>query len=414
MDTTGTPFAKPVYVMLKPAGSMCNLACDYCYYLEKSKLYANAKRNLISDDVLEKFIKEYIGMQTAPSVLFTWHGGEPLLRPVKFYEKALKLQQQYANGRAIDNCFQTNGTLITDEWARFFRKNNILVGVSIDGTEEMHDEYRRSRFGKPSHDQVMRGIRTLNRHGVEWNAMATVNAINVKHPLEFYHFFKETGCRYIQFTPVVERFYRHPDGRLLAAPTDGASAELAPFSVQPAEWGEFLCTLFDEWVRHDVGEYFIQIFDATLAGWMGVAPGVCSMGETCGHAAAMEWNGDVFVCDHYVFPEFKLGNIMEQPLSSIMNREERYLFGDNKRRLLTRQCRECDYLMACNGECPKNRFAVSEDGERGQNYLCAGYKRFFGHAAPYMDYMKHQLQHDLPPANVMQWIADGMPNYRKA
>lgn len=411
-NATSTAFSRPVYVMLKPAGSMCNLACDYCYYLEKGKLYAQTKRSLISDELLERFIKDYIEMQTTPSVLFTWHGGEPMMRPVSFYEKALKLQEKYAGDRQIDNAFQTNGTLITDEWARFFKKHNFLVGVSIDGPEDMHDEYRKSRFGKPSWAQVMRGINVLNRHGVEWNAMAVVNDFNVGYPLDFYHFYKEIGCHYIQFTPVVERFYKHPDGRLLASPVDGALAEMAPFSILAEDWGTFLCTIFDEWVRADVGEYFVQLFDSTLAGWMGVMPSVCTLAETCGHAPVMEFNGDVYVCDHYVFPEFKLGNLAEHPLMELARRQELLDFGENKRRLLTRQCRECEFLMACHGECPKNRFATSVYGEPGQNYLCAGYKKFFSHAAPYMDFMKYQLQHEQAPANVMAWVKAGMPDYR--
>lgn len=413
MTATATPFVHPLYVMLKPVGASCNMACDYCYYLEKAKLYASAKRQRMTDDLLEKFVREYIAMQPSPDVLFTWHGGEPLLRPTSFYEKALALQRRYADGRRIDNAFQTNGTLITDEWARFFKRHNILVGVSIDGTEEMHDAYRRSRTGRTSWQQVMRGIRTLNRHGVEWNAMAVVNDYNVGDPLAFYHFFKEIGCHFIQFTPVVERFYRHADGRLLASPIDGAQAELAPFSVTSEAWGDFLCTLFDEWVRHDVGQYFVQLFDATLAGWMGVAPSVCTLAETCGHAAVMEANGDVYACDHFVFPEFKLGNAATTPLADIMNQEALRTFGQGKRTLLTRQCRECEYLMACHGECPKNRFARSADGEAGHNYLCAGYHHFFQHAAPYMDFMKYQLLHDAAPANVMAWIAQGLPEYRQ-
>ena len=402
-----------VYVMVKPAGASCNLACDYCYYLEKKNLYTENKRHLISDELLEKFTKEYIEMQTSESVLFTWHGGEPMMRPVKFYERALELQRRYAGNKHIDNSFQTNGTLITDEWARFFRKNNFLVGVSIDGPQEMHDYYRRSRYGKPSWEQVMRGIRTLNRHGVMWNAMAVVNDVNVEHPLDFYHFFKEIGCHYIQFTPIVERYYRHPDGRMLATPIDGGIAELTPFSVNPEAWGRFLTSIFDEWVRHDVGEYFIQIFDSTLANWVGQMPSVCTLAETCGHATAMEHNGDVFACDHYVFPEFKLGNLNEKSLKEITSQPALRTFGQNKRDLLTQQCRECEFLMACHGECPKNRFSVSVYGEKGQNYLCKGYHAFFSHVAPYMDFMKYQLQHQMAPANVMEWIKEGMPDYRR-
>lgn len=399
--------------MTKPAGALCNLACKYCYYLEKSKLYTNNPRHVMSDELLERFTRDYIAMQTSPNVLFTWHGGETLMRPISFYKKALELQKKYAGGRNIDNSIQTNGTLITEEWARFFKENHFLVGVSIDGPQEFHDEYRKTRTGKPSFLQVMKGIQWLNRYGVEWNAMAVVNDFNGDYPLDFYHFFKEIGCHYIQFTPVVERYYRHPDGRMLASPIDGAVAELTDFSVSPEQWGKFLCTLFDEWVRNDVGEYFVQIFDSTLAGWMGVPPSLCSMGETCGHAGVMEFNGDVYACDHYVFPEFKLGNIYQDTLTNMMYSERQMRFGNNKRDLLTRQCRECDFLFACHGECPRNRFAQSRDGEDGQNYLCAGYYEYFQHVAPYMDFMKYQLQHEKAPANVMEWIRQDMPEYRK-
>lgn len=410
---SATPFARPVYIMTKPAGALCNLACKYCYYLEKSKLYTNNPRHVMSDELLERFTRDYIAMQTSPNVLFTWHGGETLMRPISFYKKALELQKKYAGGRNIDNSIQTNGTLITEEWARFFKENHFLVGVSIDGPQDFHDEYRKTRTGKPSFLQVMKGIQWLNRYGVEWNAMAVVNDFNGDYPLDFYHFFKEIGCHYIQFTPVVERYYRHPDGRMLASPIDGAVAELTDFSVSPEQWGKFLCTLFDEWVRNDVGEYFVQIFDSTLAGWMGVPPSLCSMGETCGHAGVMEFNGDVYACDHYVFPEFKLGNIYQDTLTNMMYSERQMRFGNNKRDLLTRQCRECDFLFACHGECPRNRFAQSRDGEDGQNYLCAGYYEYFQHVAPYMDFMKYQLQHEKAPANVMEWIRQDMPEYRK-
>lgn len=325
------------------------------------------------------------------------------MRPLSFYKKAVALQQRYARGRRIENSIQTNGTLLNDEWCRFFRDNQFLVGLSIDGPQEFHDEYRRSRTGKPSFVQVLRGIQLLNKHGVEWNAMAVVNDFNGDYPLEFYRFFKNLDCRYIQFTPVVERLFRHPDGRILASPADGAEAVTADFSVGPEQWGHFLCTLFDEWVRNDVGTYFIQLFDATLANWMGVTPGVCSMAETCGHAGVMEFNGDVYSCDHFVFPEYKLGNIHTQSLVEMMYGERQQAFGRAKKTALPRQCQTCDYLFACHGECPKNRFAQTSDGEPGLNYLCAGYHRFFRHVAPYMDFMKNELQQQRPPANVMAW-----------
>lgn len=412
MTETATPFSRPVYLMTKPAGAACNLACTYCYYLEKKHLYAGAGRQLMSDELLETYIRDYIALQTTPNVLFTWHGGEPTLRPIKFYERALELQRRYADGRHIDNAFQTNGTLINEEWARFFKKNNFLVGLSIDGPQDLHDDFRRAPSGKGSWARVMQTIMTLNRHGVDWNAMAVVNSRTAERPLDFYHFFKEIGCHYIQFTPVVERFYRRPDGRLLAAPTDGAVATMAPFSVTPEAWGRFLCEVFDEWVRHDVGDYFIQLFDSTLAGWMGVTPSVCTLAETCGHAPVMEWNGDVYACDHFVFPEFYLGNIQTTPLKEMVRRPELLAFGNDKRDRLTAQCRACDYLMACHGECPRNRFATSKDGENGHNYLCEGYHRFFSHSASYMDFMKYMLLHNEAPAKVMKWIADGMPDYR--
>lgn len=301
-ERIATPFAKPLYVMLKPAGAHCNLACKYCYYLEKSKLYATSQRHLMTDEMLERFTQEYIEAQTMGHVLFTWHGGEPLMRSIDFYKKALTLQQKYARGRHIDNVIQTNGTLLTDEWCEFFAQNHWLVGISIDGPQQYHDHYRQTSAGKPSWERVMHGIRLLNKHHVEWNAMAVVNAYNADHPLEFYHFFKEHGCQYLQFTPIVERLTAHSDGRTLASLADQTDIPVADFSVTAEQWGTFLCTIFDEWVRRDVGSIFVEIFDCTLANWMGVAPGICSYSTHCGHAGVMEHNGDVYSCDHFVFP----------------------------------------------------------------------------------------------------------------
>lgn len=396
-----SPFEEPLYVMLKPAGAMCNLACEYCYYLEKSHMYNEGPKTLMSDSLLEHFVKQYIESQTTPNVLFLWHGGETMMRPLSFYQKALQLQKKYARGRMIDNAFQTNGTMLTDEWCRFFKENNWLVGVSVDGPKEFHDAYRQNRLGQPSFDQVMRGINLLNKHGVMWNAMAVVNDLNVKHPKEFYRFFKSIGCRYIQFTPIVERFATHEDGRHLATP-DQKDCSLAHFSVTPEDWGDFLCTIFDEWVRNDVGQYFIQIFDATLANWVGVDPGLCTMARSCGHAGVMEFNGDVYSCDHFVFPEYKLGNIRQNTLLEMMYSERQLEFGRKKQGSLPGQCRSCGYLFACNGGCPKDRFAQTADGEPNLNYLCKGYHQYFKHVAPYMDYMKNELMSQRPPANVMK------------
>lgn len=404
MEKTYSLFSRPLYVMAKSVGSHCNLACKYCYYLEKGNLYKDNPKHVMSDELLEKFVEEYINSQTTPQVLFTWHGGETFMRPLSFYKKAMELQRKYARGRQIDNCIQTNGTLITEEWCHFLRDNNWLVGVSIDGPQEFHDEYRKNKQGMPSFHKVMQGIRMLNKYNVEWNAMAVVNDFNADYPLDFYHFFKEIGCKYIQFAPIVERITNHQDGRTLSSVKEGG--ELADFSVTPEQWGNFLCTIFDEWVRNDVGDVFIQLFDSTLANWVGEQPGVCTMAKECGHAGVMEFNGDVYSCDHYVFPEYKLGNIHTHTLVEMMYSERQQEFGRAKKSTLTEQCRRCKYLFACNGECPKNRFAKSVDGEEGQNYLCEGYYRFFKHVAPYMDYMKDQLAKQQAPANVMVWVKE--------
>ncbi len=403
---TISPFARPLYVMLKPVGAHCNLACDYCYYLEKLNLYQETTKHVMSDALLEKFIKEYIESQTTNEVLFTWHGGETFMRPLSFYQRAVDLQQRYAYGRQIDNCIQTNGTLLTEDWCRFLHDNRWLVGVSIDGPQEFHDEYRKNRQGVPSFVKVMKGIHLLNKYQVDWNAMAVVNDFNADYPLDFYHFFKDIGCHYIQFTPIVERIRRHHDGRHLAA-VDEKVSELADFSVSPEQWGTFLCTIFDEWVQQDVGDYYIQLFDSTLANWIGEQPGVCTLAKTCGHAGVMEYNGDVYSCDHFVFPQYKLGNIYTKSLLEMMYSDKQQAFGQAKSSFLPQQCRQCRYLFACHGECPKNRFCKTKDGESGLNYLCKGYYRFFDHVAPYMDYMKNELLNERPPANIMQALKEG-------
>ena len=367
------PFGRPMYVMLKPVGARCNLGCDYCYYLDKGS------GAVMDDRLLEAFTRQYIEAQTTPQVLFTWHGGEPLLKPLSFYQWALELQRKYARGRQIDNCLQTNGTLLTDEWCTFLRENRFLVGISIDGPQPLHDAYRRTRCGGSSWHDVMRGIQLLQRHGVEWNAMATVNAANVEHPREFYRFFRSIGCEFLQFTPVVE-----PDS-----------------SVTADQWGRFLCALYDEWVRQDVGRLFVQLFDATLANWAGVPPGVCSMSVTCGQSAVMEADGTVYACDHFVRPEYRLGNIRQQTLTEMLYGERQQHFGLAKETALPQECRECRWLFACHGECPKNRLLADRYGQPGLNYLCRGYRQFFAHVAADMDFMKSELDAGRAPANIM-------------
>lgn len=403
-DNIANPFAKPLYVMLKPAGAHCNLACKYCYYLEKNKLYPTAQRHLMSDEMLEQFTRKYIEAQTMNQVLFTWHGGEPLLRSIDFYRKALSLQQKYAGGKRIDNVIQTNGTLLTDEWCEFFAQNHWLVGISIDGPQPDHDHYRLTAAGKPSWKKVMQGIKLLKKHGVEWNAMAVVNAYNANHPLEFYRFFKENGCQFLQFTPIVERLTRHEDGRTLASLADKDEISLSEASVTPEQWGYFLCAIFDEWVRKDVGKIFVEIFDCTLANWMGISPGICAYSKECGHAGVMEHNGDVYSCDHFVFPEYKLGNIRDHSLIDMLYGEQQQEFSRLKHSSLPRQCKECDMEFACHGECPKNRFMKDKYGDSGLNYLCPGYYHYYQHVAPYMDYMKQELMSQRPPSNIMKVV----------
>lgn len=404
--STISPFARPLYVMLKPVGAACNLRCEYCYYLEKSNLYKDTQKRVLTEEMLEQFTREYIEAQTSPDILFTWHGGEPLIRPLSFYRKAVELQRKYGAGRRISNSIQTNGTLLNDEWCRFLRENNWLVGISIDGPQEFHDEFRRTASGGQTWQKVMHGIRLLKRHGVEWNAMAVVNDFNADYPLDFYHFFKENGCQYLQFTPIVERTVSHADGRHLATLTDAADAPLSDMSVTPEQWGRFLCTIFDEWVRHDVGKIYVELFDCMLANWVGVTPGICMYAKECGHAGVMEFNGDVYSCDHFVFPEYRLGNIREKTITEMLYGEQQQHFSELKHKSLPQECKECRWEFACHGECPKNRFVNDRYGNPGKNYLCRGYQQFFEHVAPYMEFMKNEYLNQRPPANVMDRVEE--------
>ena len=404
-DEIEIPYGSPMYIMAKPVGAHCNLQCRYCYYLEKSNLCDNATPYM-SDETLELFIEQYIKSQTTPEVMFIWHGGEPLLRPISFYERALELQQRYADGHHIDNCIQTNATLIDERWCDFFRRHNILVGVSIDGPQHMHDTLRTTRHGEGSFRNVLRGIDLLNKYHIAWNAMATVNAANVEYPREFYRFFHdELRCRYLQFTPIVERL--SATNTLMHGAEDGGT--LTAESITASQWGTFLCTIFDEWVHNDVGEMFVQLFDTTLANWVGAPSGICTMSKYCGHAATIEHNGDVYSCDHFVFPEYRLGNIHDTPIINIMYSHQQRAFGRAKYTTLPGQCKRCKFLFACYGECPRNRFLTTADGEKGLNYLCEGYHTFFAHTAEAMDYMREQLEQGLAPKNVMQWLKNNKP-----
>lgn len=381
------PFAKPLYVMLKPIGAVCNLGCTYCYYLEKKELYPNkGNKTIMSDDLLERFVSQYIEAQTMQPILFTWHGGEPLMRDISFYKKALALQRKYAKGKQISNTLQTNGTLLNDEWCEFFRENNFLIGISIDGSKPFHDKYRTTKDLRPTFDHVVRGINLLKKHGVEYNIMGVVNDFNMNYPLEFYQFFKDIDSHYIQFSPAVE---------------SDSNGNVTQWSVTPEKWGDFLIAIFNEWVRKDVGTYFVQYFDSALANWVGVDPGICIFAKNCGHAGVMEFNGDVYSCDHFVYPQYKLGNINDKTLIEMMYSTQQSEFGLAKSASLSSQCKQCKYLFACRGECPKNRISKTQSGEE-INYLCNGYYKFFEHIAPYMDFMKKELEAQRPPGNIMK------------
>ncbi|MHB1024000.1 MAG: anaerobic sulfatase-maturation protein [Acidobacteriaceae bacterium] len=396
----------PFHVLAKPIGPICNLDCKYCFYLEKETLYPQASKWAMPPDVLESYIRQYIEQQQTNEISFAWQGGEPTLLGVEYFQQVVALEAKYANGKRIHNAFQTNGVLLDDVWGRFLAENNFLVGISIDGPRELHDAYRVDKGGRSSFERVMRGIETLQRNRVEFNTLTTVHRANASSPLEVYHFLKEVGSGVMQFIPIVERATQHvtQDGLTLVTPTFDGQSRVTDWSVDPVQYGNFLCTIFDEWVRQDVGHQFVQLFDVSLQMWSGMPASLCIFRETCGSALAIEHCGDLYSCDHFVYPENRLGNIMEHPLEEFVSSPQQQKFGTDKRDLLPRQCRECDVRFACNGECPKHRFATTADGEPGLNYLCAAYKKFFRHIHPYMKFMANQLAHQLAPANVMQWV----------
>ena len=393
-------------VMVKPGGPQCNLKCSYCYYLEKDKLFPEKQDFRMTDDLLESYIKQFIDSHQIPVVTFTWQGGEPTLTGLDFFRRALALQKKYANGKTIENAFQTNGTLLNEDWCRFFKDSHILVGISIDGPEHIHNHYRITATGRGTFKRVMKGIELLHKNKVEFNTLSCVTDYSVHYASETYRFLKQTGSGYMQFLPVVERKALDPDETLLSLVAHNylGDAMVTGWSVDGKEYGKFLVTLFDEWVRNDVARYYVQIFDATLANWVGEMPGICVFSETCGNALAMEHNGDLFSCDHFVFPEFFLGNITEMQLIDLVKSKRQFDFGINKRNKLPGYCLHCDVRFACHGECPKHRISKTPDGDVGLNYLCEGYKMFFHHVTPYMDYMAKELKGKRPPANVMQWI----------
>jgi len=395
------------HIMAKPTGAICNLDCKYCFYLEKEKLYPSVKNWAMPDDVLEKYIKEYIQSQKVPEIIFAWQGGEPTLLGIDFFKKAVQLQKKYADGKKIENAFQTNGILLNDDWCSFFLENNFLIGLSIDGPREIHDKYRVHKGGQPSFDNVMSGLEYLKKHKVEFNTLTCVQKDNAYKPLEVYEFLKEIGSKFMQFIPIVERKSLNEASELkLVQPSYKEEAVVTDWSVEPLQYGKFLMEIFDQWVRNDVGKYFVQIFDVSLGLWHGLGSSLCVFKETCGQALAMEHNGDVYSCDHFVYPENKLGNIMEESLNKIVDSEQQLQFGTDKKTKLPQFCIDCDVRFACNGECPKHRFIKTPDGEEGLNYLCEGYKYFFHGIAPYMRFMSNELANKRSPANVMMWAKE--------
>jgi len=410
-DTVRRPLA--FNVMTKPIGPICNLDCKYCFYLEKEKLYPDQRKWKMPDDVLEEYIRQYIHTQDVPTINFAWQGGEPTLLGVDYFRNVVRLQQKYANGKKIENAFQTNGTLLDDEWCEFFSAHRFLIGLSIDGPRDIHDKYRYDKKGNGTFDEVMRGVGFLKKHKTEFNTLTVVNSANVKRPTEVYRFLKDIGSGFIQFIPIVERLptvqLRIAGMDLSDPPVPGErpdpSAQVTAWSVPAAAYGVFLIEIFEDWVRRDVGKTFVQIFDVALGNWMNMGSGLCVFAEKCGNALAIEHNGDLYSCDHYVYPRYKLGNIMNSSLGQLVTSPEQIKFGNDKADTLPQYCRKCEVKFACNGECPKHRFTRTPDGEEGLNYLCPSYKKFFNHVDPYMKTMASLLQSRQPAAAIMRMIA---------
>ncbi len=397
-------------VMIKPAGSLCNLDCNYCYYLDKAEIYGGREPRM-NLEMLETCVREYIQANDAQEVMFNWHGGEPTVMGLDFYKQALMLQKKYAGDKIIHNTLQTNGTLLNADWASFFRDNDFLIGISIDGPQSIHDKFRRDKGGAPTFEKVMRGIEILYRGNVQFNTMSTVNKASEGRGLEVYKFLKSIGSHYMQFMPVVEHV-KYPlgkDGRpmkkarpFIVDPSE-SGAVIAPWSIDSLAFGKFLCDIFDYWVCNDVGQYYVNQFDASLACWYGEMPGVCTHGETCGGNTIIEHNGDVYPCDHFVYSKYLLGNITQKSLRSMIMSPEQTKFGIDKRNSLPGKCIRCKYRFVCNGECPKHRFNKTESGETGLNVLCEGYYKFFSHIDPYMAKMVEFLNKEQAPANIIPW-----------
>ena len=398
--TAAAPVVRPVnappafHLLAKPRGAICNLDCKYCFYLSKEELYKGSSFRM-TDEMLETYIRQLIESHNVPDVTVAWQGGEPTLMGLDFFRRSIVYEKEYAKpGMQIQNTIQTNGTLINDEWAAFFKENNFLVGLSIDGPREMHDYYRVDRQGEPTFDKVMRGLSFLQKHGVEWNALTTIHHANADHPVEVYRFLRdECKAEFIQFIPIVERLT--PDRNMVTERSTTAE-----------QYGKFLVGVFEEWVKRDIAKVYVQMFDVALANWHGEPSGLCVHSKTCGGALAIEHNGDLYSCDHFVTPQYKLGNIKERHMLELVSSDPQVKFGNDKFDTLPKYCRECEVRFACHGGCPKDRFITTPDGEPGLNYLCAGYKIFFNHINKPMRMMSQLLHQNRAPAEIMQTYAE--------
>lgn len=400
-----------IHVLAKPVGPICDIHCDYCFYLEKRALFERKERWQMRDEVLEAYIHQYIEAQPTPVVEFTWHGGEPTLIGLDFFRKVVALQTPYHSTKEIRNSFQTNAMRLDDNWCAFFKEHDFLIGVSLDGPTDIHDLHRKDRRGAGTFDRVLHGVRLLQKHGVTFNALACVSREAAYHPLDIYRFFKEIGIHHIQFTPIIERM---PDeatkaqGLWLASPARldkvEPNTQVTPWTVEPETYGDFLIAIYEEWVHKDVGEMFIMNFEWALNAWLGEPSPVCVFAQQCGHAVAMEHDGSVFACDHYVYPDYRLGNVLEDNVGAMVERSVQNGFGPHKETTLPALCRNCDVLNACWGGCPKHRFAITAMGEPGLHYLCGGYKKFFRHIRKYLRAMATLIENDQPASRIMEAI----------
>jgi len=391
---TPANFPPSFHLLAKPTGAVCNLNCAYCFFLTKEKLYPGSRFRM-TDELLEEYIRQYIDAQQIPEVTIAWQGGEPTLMGVDFFRKAIEYQQKYKKPHmTFQNSMQTNGVLLDDEWCQFFKENNFLIGISIDGPKELHDAYRVDKGGKGTFDRVMSGVEYFQKHNVDFNILTTVHAANGDYPLEVYRFFRdEIGAKFFQFIPIVERDNEtgYQEGNTVTDRT-----------VKAKQYGNFLIGIFDEWVYNDVGDVFVQLHDVSLGAWLGRPPNLCIFSPSCGNSLAMEHNGDMYSCDHFVEPGYFLGNIREEPMVNLVGAEKQRNFGQDKQDSLPNYCLECDVRFACNGGCPKNRFIETPGGEPGLNYLCEGYKTFFNHIDRPMRIMAALLRQNREAADIIQ------------